>query len=141
MFAQLIIIKNNVMTSKEVVVAYTEALGKGDITAAFSFFSTDAKWHQPGTHQFSGIKNGTDEIGRMLGGMMEASKGTFAIRPNGNLMVNCNFVVMPVQFSGSVKDRNIDMTGVDLFELKEERIVGVWLFSEDQEAEDIFWGK
>lgn len=141
MFAQLITIKSNDMTPKEVVVAYAEALGKGDIPAAFSFFSSDAKWHQPGTHQFSGIKNGPDEIGKMIGGMMETTKGTFAIKPNGNLMVNGNFVVMPVQFSGRVENRNIDMTGVDLFEVKDERIVGVWLFSDNQEVEDTFWGK
>ena len=28
------------MTPKEVIVAYAEALGKGDIPTAFSFFST-----------------------------------------------------------------------------------------------------
>ena len=141
MFAQLITIKSNDMTPKEVVVAYAEALGKGDIPAAFSFFSREAKWHQPGSNQFSGIKNGPDEIGNMIGGMMETTKGTFAIKPNGNLMVNGKFVVMPVQFSGRLENRNIDMTGVDLFEVNDEKIVGVWLFSDNQEVEDTFWGK
>jgi ketosteroid isomerase-like protein len=128
------------MKPKEVVVAYAEALGKGDVPAAFSFLSTKAKWHQPGTHQFSGIKNGTDEIGKMLGGMMEAAKGTFALKPSGNVMVNGNFVVMPVRFSGTIGDRTIDMTGIDLFEVREGKITGVWLFSDDQEVEDTFWG-
>jgi hypothetical protein len=129
------------MTPKEVVVAYAEALGKGDIPAAFSYFSSEAKWSQPGANQFSGIKNGVDEIGKMLSGMMEASNGTFAIAPNGNLMVNGDFVVMPVRFSGTIGDRSIDMTGVDLFEVKEGKITGVWLFSDDQKVEDEFWGK
>lgn len=129
------------MTAKEVVVAYAEALGKGDISTAFSFFSKEAKWHQPGNHQFSGIKNGIEEIGKMLEGMMKAAKGTFALKPNGNLMVNGNFVVMPVRFSGAIDDRSIDMNGIDLFEVKEGKIMRVWLFSEDQAVEDIFWGK
>jgi uncharacterized protein len=129
------------MTPKEVVVAYAEALGRGNVPAAFSFFNTEVKWHQPGANQFSGVKNGTDEIGKMLGGMMEATKGSFALKPNGNLMLNGNFVVMPVRFSGTIDNRNLDMTGVDLVEIKEGKITMVWLFSDDQKMEDAFWGK
>jgi hypothetical protein len=128
------------MTPKEVVEAYAEAFGKGNVPAAFSFFSKEAKWHQPGTHQFAGIKIGTDEIGKMLGGMMEAAKGTFALKPNGYMMVNGNFIAMPVRFSGTIRDRTIDMTGIDLFEVIEGKITGVWLFSDNQEVEDTFWG-
>lgn len=129
------------MMPKEIISAYLEALGKGDVGGAFSFFSPDAQWHQPGSHQFSGVKTGIDEIGKMLGGMMEATQGTFVLKPNGNLMVNGNFVAMPVRFSGRIEDRNIDMTGVDLFEVSEGKIRGVWLFSDDQEAENKFWGE
>lgn len=128
------------MTAKKVVASYLEALSKGDIPKAFSFFSSEAKWHQPGANQFSGIKNGTDEIVKMLGSMMEITKGSLVVKPNGNLMVNGSFVAMPVRFSGTINDRSIDMTGVDLFEIKKEKIVGVWLFSDDQEVEDGFWG-
>jgi ketosteroid isomerase-like protein len=127
------------MTAKEVVEAYLIALSKGDIPTAFSHFSPNAKWHQPGIHQFAGIKNGIDEISKMLGGMMEATKGTFALKPNGNIMVNGNFVTIPVRFSGTIDDRKINMTGTDLFEVKEGKITGVWLFSENQDVEDAFW--
>lgn len=129
------------MEPKAVVAAYAEALEKGDIPAAFSFFSPDAAWHQPGANQFSGLKSGTDEIGKVLGSMMEATKGTFAVRPNGKIMVNGNFVAMPVRFSGVIADRSIDMTGIDLFEVRAGKIQGVWLFSDDQKEEDNFWGK
>lgn len=129
------------MMPREIVLAYLEALGKGDIPTAFSFFSPNAQWHQPGSHQFSGVKSGIDAIGKMLGGMMEATQGTFALKPNGNLMVNGNMAALPVRFSGTIEDRKIDMTGVDLFEVQEGKVTGVWLFSEDQDLEDEFWGK
>ena len=45
---------------KEVVEAYSIALSKGDIPTAFSHFSPDAKWHQPGNNKFSGTKSGLD---------------------------------------------------------------------------------
>lgn len=129
------------MTAKEVVIAYAEALGKGEIPTAFSFFNNEVKWHQPGTHQFSGIRNGIDEIGKMLSSMIEATKGTFVIQPNGNLMFSDNLVAMPVRFSGTIDARTIDMIGLDLFKVEEEKITEVWLFSDDQEMEDTFWGK
>ncbi len=129
------------MTAKEIVLAYAQALGKGDVPAAFSFFSEDVKWHQPGSNQFSGVKQGADEIGKMIGGMMEISKGTFALAPNGDLMVNGNLVAMPLRFSGTIEDRKMDMAGIDLFKVENEKITEVWLFSEDQEAENVFWGK
>lgn len=129
------------MTPKEVVIAYAEALGKGDIPTVFSYFEPKAKWNQPGDNQFSGIKKGIEEIGKMFGGMMESTKGTFAVKPNGNLVVNGNFVLMPVRFEGSLDGRNIDMAGFDLFSVKDGKITEVWLFSDDQEIEDEFWGK
>lgn len=128
------------MTPKEVVIAYAEALGKGDIPTAFSFFIPDAKWHQPGNHQFSGLKNGTDEIAKMLDGMMQVTNNTFVVHPNGKLVVNDDLVIIPVRFTGQLEDRKIDMAGFDLFKIKEGKISEVWLFSEEQKLEDEFWG-
>lgn len=128
------------MTAIEVVTAYSVALSKGDIPTAFSHFSPDAKWHQPGNHQFAGTKEGLDAIGKMLGDMMGATQGSLVINPTGALMSNRNLVSFPVHFSGKIGERTVDMNGVDLFEVVDEKIVQVWLFSEDQGAEDAFWG-
>ena len=116
------------MNGKEVITAYAEALGKGDVATAFSFFSEEVQWHQPGNNQFSGSKKGADEIGKMIGGMMEVSKGTFALTPNGNLMINGNLVAMPLRFSGTIDDRKMDMAGIDLFKVEAGKITAIWLF-------------
>lgn len=128
------------MTAIEVVTAYAAALSQGDIPTAFSYFIPDAKWHQPGEHQFAGTKTGLDAIGKMLGDMMAATEGSLVINPTGPLMANGNLVTFPVHFSGKIADRTVDMKGVDLFEVADEKIVQVWLFSEDQTAENEFWG-
>lgn len=127
------------MTQQKVVESFQEALGKGDVPAAFSFFSNDVQWHQPGAHKFSGTKNGTEEIGAMLGGMMEHAQGSLVIVPNGTHMVNGSFVASPVRFSATSGDKKMDMSGIDLFEVKDGKITQVWLFSEDQGKEDAFW--
>ncbi|HEY1056791.1 MAG TPA: nuclear transport factor 2 family protein [Emticicia sp.] len=127
------------MTAKEVVESYSIALSKGDIPAAFSYFSPEAKWHQPGNNKFSGTKTGLDAIGKMLGDMMGATQGSLVIKPAGAMMVNGNFVSCPVRFSAKTGDKSIDMNGNDLYEVAGGKIVQVWLFSEDQPAEDEFW--
>jgi uncharacterized protein len=129
------------MTAKEVVEAYSSALAKGDIPKAFSFFSTDAKWHQPGNNKFSGTKTGLDEIGKMLSDMMGATQGTLVIKPISAMMVNGNFVSCPIRFSAKNGNKSVDMAGNDLYEVVNGKIVQVWLFSEDQPKEDEFWGK
>lgn len=128
------------MTPLEVVEAYNVALSKGDIPTVFSYFNPEAKWHQPGSNQFSGIKNGLDAIGKMLGDMMGATQGTLVIQPTGKMMVNGNMVSFPIRFSGKSGDKSVDMSGIDLFEVVDGKIINVWLFSEDQSAEDEFWG-
>jgi predicted SnoaL-like aldol condensation-catalyzing enzyme len=54
-------------------------------------------------------------------------------------MVNDNLVVSPVHFTAKSGHRKLDMTGVDLFEVKDGKITQVWLFSDDQVKEDEFW--
>ena len=36
---------------------------------------------------------------------------------------------------------DLDMNGIDLFKIKDGKIVEVWLFSSDQSKEDIYWDK
>lgn len=129
------------MTAKEVVEAYSIALGKGDIPTAFSYFSPNAKWHQPGKNKFSGTQSGLEAIGKMLSDMMGAAQGSLVVKPTAPLMVNGSFVSSPVQFSAKSGDKTIEMNGSDLFEVTDGKIVQVWLFSEDQDVEDEFWGK
>ena len=129
------------MTAKEVVEAYSIALGKGDIPTAFSYFNPNAKWHQPGKNKFSGTQNGLEAIGWMLSDMMGAAQGSLVVKPTAPLMVNGSFVSSPVQFSAKSGDKTIEMNGNDLFEVTDGKIVQVWLFSEDQDVEDEFWGK
>ena len=127
------------MTIKEAVEAYSIALSKGDIQTAFSYFSPDAKWHQPGNNKFSGTKSGLDAIGKMLSDMMGATQGSLVIKPTGAMMVNGNFVSCPIRFSAKNGDKTLDMNGNDLYEVVGGKIIQVWLFSEDQPAEDEFW--
>lgn len=71
---------------------------------------------------------------------MEITKGTLKLEPK-ILMVNEDFVSVIIQFSASRDNALMSMAGVDLLKIQNGQIKEVWLFSEDQEAENTFWGK
>lgn len=127
-------------TPAAVARTYFDALGRGDIPTAMSQFSASVVWHQPGANRFSGDHEGVTGVGALLGGMMEASQGTFQLAVTGPAMVNGDAVAVPVRFTGSRPDASMDMDGVDLLTIREGKIVEVHLFSADGASEDSFWG-
>ncbi|RXJ71745.1 ketosteroid isomerase [Veronia nyctiphanis] len=126
-----------------IIDTYFNSLATGDMETFASLFSANVVWHQPGNNKFSGEKHGMAGIGGMVAGMMEESQGTFVVQPDGRAMANGEYVAAPVKFSGSKTisgtSHEIDMKGKDLFRLNNGKIAEVWLFSDDQEAEDNFW--
>jgi uncharacterized protein len=123
-----------------VATRYFDALSAGDIPRAMALFSPGVVWHQPGANRFSGDHHGPDGVGELLGGMMEASEGTFQLSVTGPAMVNGDLVAVPVRFTGRREGAAMDMTGIDLLTIADGAIAAVHLFSEDGDSEDRFWG-
>lgn len=131
------------MTEKniQVVRSYFQALQSGDMATVGALFAEDVIWHQPGANQFSGEHKGRDAVFAMLGAMMQASAGTFAIDTVHTLMGNDDLVAATIHFSGRRDDTAMAMDGVDLLRITDGTIAEVWLFSADPAAEDAFWGQ
>ncbi|MBD9722467.1 nuclear transport factor 2 family protein [Streptomyces caniscabiei] len=131
------------MTSNNVDIAreYFQAVQKGDLATVGELLDEGIVWHQPGANRFSGERKGRDAVFAMLGGMMEASQGSFAIDTIHALMGNGDMVAASIHFAGRREDASMGMDGVDVLRLKDGKIVEMWLFSGDQVAEDAFWGQ
>lgn len=127
-------------TPAAVAASYFDALGRGDVSTAMAQLSEAVVWHQPGANRFSGDHAGVEGVGALLGGMLEASEGSFRLAVTGPAMVNGDLVAIPVRFSGRRGSVSMDMAGVDLLTIRDGRIVEVHLFSADGAAEDEFWG-
>ncbi|RKS08543.1 hypothetical protein DFP74_4253 [Nocardiopsis sp. Huas11] len=119
---------------------YFQAVQTGDMAALGELLDEAIVWHQPGDNQFSGEHKGRDAVFQLLGRMMEASRGTFAIDTIHTLMASDDLVAATIHFGGRRDDASMSMDGVDLLRVTDGRITEMWLFSGDPAAEDAFWG-
>ncbi|THV41809.1 nuclear transport factor 2 family protein [Glycomyces buryatensis] len=120
---------------------YYEAMSSGDIPTATGLFAPDIAWHQPGGHRFAGLKDGAAAVGEMIGGQMDLTAGTFALKFTGGPMINGDLAAFPVHFSGEREGAEMSMDGIDVLRVEGGKIAEMWLFSADQDAEDAFWGQ
>lgn len=120
---------------------YFKAIQTGDLDTVGASLSPDIIWYQPGQNQFSGVQNGANSVFALIGGMMDISGGSFKIDKVHAVMGNGARVAAIVEFSGTRDGAEISMLGVDILTVKDGQISEAWLYSEDQAAEDAFWGK
>lgn len=129
------------MSNIDIAKAYINAVQTGDQAALGNIFHPNVVWHQPGNNKFSGTKSGMADLGAMLGGMMEASAGSFTISKVNRYLANGDLVAVEIEFSGQRDGFKLAQPGIDLLRIKDGKVVEVWLFSSDPEEEDRFWGK
>lgn len=128
------------MEAKEVVAAYFDALAIGDLEKAFSNFTPETKWYQPGDNKFSGLKNNLGEIFQMLESIMNDTSGNMVVKPAGPMLQSGDLISVPVWFAAKKETKVMDLGGMDLFQVKDGKIVHVWTFSDDQSVDDDFFG-
>jgi len=128
------------METKEIVAAYFDALAKGEVENAFSNFTQETKWYQPGNNKFSGLKNNLSEIFQMLEGIIADTSGHMVVKPTGLMLESGDLVSVPVWFTAKKETKIMDLGGMDLFQVKDGKIVQVWTFSNDQSVDDEFFG-
>jgi ketosteroid isomerase-like protein len=129
------------MSLIDIAKSYIRAVQTGDQAALASLIAPDIIWHQPGQNRFSGTHRGLPAVVNMIGSMMEASGGTFAITRAVRFMVNGDWVAIEIEFTGQRDGMKLAQPGIDLLRIENGQVVEARLFSSDQDAEDAFWGQ
>ncbi|MCP2267060.1 nuclear transport factor 2 family protein [Promicromonospora thailandica] len=128
------------MSARDVIARYGAAMETGDLAALRAVLDERVVWHQPGANQLAGDHVGPDAVLAHLGRFMELSGGTFALRTESVADAGA-LVATTVRFTARRPGAtDLDQHGVDVFRVDGDRIAEVWLVSEDQAAEDRFWG-
>lgn len=129
------------MSAIDVVGRYGAAAAAGDMEALAATLTHDAVWHQPGANQLSGDHVGPEAIVAHLGAFMQLSGGTFVLETE-SATESGSLVATTVRFAARREGRDdLDQHGVDVFRVEGDKIAEIWLISEDQAAEDQFWGE
>ncbi|MFZ4894834.1 nuclear transport factor 2 family protein [Plantibacter sp. Mn2098] len=127
------------MTALDTFNRYLASLEAGDMGALAATLHPGVVWHQPGAHPLAGDHVGPDAVLGLLGGMMERSAGSLIVATESSI-AGGDLVAATVCFTAKRDGRaDLDQHGVDVFRIQDDRIVEVWLMSENQPAEDLFW--
>lgn len=119
--------------------SYVDALKNGEMEKVGQLLADDVIWHQPGQGHLSGLYRGKQNLFPHLGKFTELSGNTFRVDKVGTVMANGDLVSATLHFVAERPGRKLSMDGVDLMRIEGGKIKEVWLFSDDQAAEDAFW--
>jgi ketosteroid isomerase-like protein len=128
------------MNQVEIISQYFKLLETGKYQELLELFKEEVVWHQPGKGSLSGVYKGRQEVARLFGEFMSRSKGTFCIAEVAEIMENGTHIAASLRFEASSERGTLNMWGVDLFRIENNKISEVLLFSSDSDAEDAFWG-
>lgn len=119
--------------------SYVDALKNGEMGKVEPLLADDVIWHQPGKGHLSGLFRSKQNVFSHLGKFTELSSNTFRVDKVGTVMANGDLVSATLHFVAERPGRKLSMDGVDLMRIESGKIKEVWLFSDDQAAEDAFW--
>lgn len=140
MSSQLI---KNTMDNQAVqtVKTFLRAVQQGDQTTLVALLDANIKWHQPGTHRFSGIKQSSTEVFQMVGGMFGATANTLRLTDIKHLTVNGNKVACLIHWTGAQPSGGVlDVDNIDVYTVEKGKIIEAIIYSQDVKQEDSFWG-
>lgn len=117
---------------------FFKAYADNDLSAVKKILADDIKWHIPGKHPLSGIKNGVDEV---LNFFKKLNKASFKAEPivmgvNDNYVIDCHR-----NWSNLENEENLDSMSCLLWKIENNTIVEVFNFPQDQQIVDLFFSK
>ncbi len=136
-------LKTNTMEKQsiKVVSEFLEAVQQGNNEKLAMILHPDIQWDQPGKNKFSGLKKSAIEVFQMVGGMYELSQNTFTLSEIKVLTANGSSVACLLHFKASNPVNVLDVENIDVYEVKDGKIVSAKIFSSNIEKENDFWGK
>jgi len=118
--------------------AHLEALGRGDVPAAMSFYSDDVVFHYPGANPLSGEYRGKAAVLELLGRVMQMTRGRF--RPEvRDILASDDHVAALVTVHAERDDRSAEWKSIDLFHVRDGKLTEHWVHEVDQDAVDRFF--
>jgi ketosteroid isomerase-like protein len=128
--------------SQRVVIEFLQAVKNRDHEKVVSLLDENVEWHQPGDNRISGIKMGRSSVMKMGKEMSDYTARTFTISEIKNLSANGNSVACILHLEAALPIGSLlDVENIDVYKIKDGKVVEVIVHSTDLEQENNFWGK
>jgi uncharacterized protein len=116
-----------------------EAFTNGDLQTIDELFADDIVWHVPGNNQLSGEYRGKEEVFGNFGKLVELTGGSFRLEIH-DVLANDEHVVVLVRATAEREGRKLDDRSMQLWHVEDGKATEQWLYPEDPQATDEFWG-
>lgn len=117
--------------------AHLDALARGDVPTALSFYGDDIVMHYPGTNLLAGEHRGKPAVLALLTRVMELTRGRFHPEVH-DILASDEHVAALVTVRAERDDRRAEWRSVDLFHVRNGKLVEHWVHEVDQDAVDRF---
>jgi uncharacterized protein len=122
----------------DLLAAQIEALARGDIVAAMSFYTDDVVFHYPGRNPLSRDYRGKGEVLALLSKVMQITNGAF--RPEvHDILASDDHVAALVTVRAERDGIPVEWLSVDLFHVRDGMLSEHWVHEVDQDVVDQFW--
>lgn len=128
------------MESLQIVNDFLSAVQKGDYEKVNSLADPAIQWDQPGNNLFSGTKGSLKEVYEMVGGMSSLTNHTLQLTAVQTLAVNGDSVAALVKWKAAKPTgEQLDVDNIDVYTVKNGKIVKAIVYSADVEKENSYW--
>ena len=125
----------------KVIKEFLTAVQTGDLPKVGSMLHPNVQWQQPGKSRVSGPKQSAQEVFAMVNTMFELSANTLKLADIKWVSATGSSVVALVRWTATAPTgKHLDVENVDVYTVKEGKIVSVVIYSADVDAENRFWG-
>lgn len=121
---------------------FLEAVKEKSHLKAAPLMDSLIEWHQPGTNKFAGIKRSAAEVFKMFGGFLTDTEKTLTLHDVTEIAVNGNQVACLLTWKASKPNGDkLEVHNIDVYTIKDGKIIKAVIFTSDIEQENRFWGK
>jgi len=124
----------------QVVTDFVNAVQQVNLEKLGMLLHPDITWEQPGSNRFSGLKTSNGQVFQMVGGMFEVSQNTMSLSDIKTIAVNGDQASVVLTWKASRPGAELHTDNVDVYTVKDGKIVAAKIYAADIRQEDIFWG-
>lgn len=127
------------MDPSEVMAAYGEAWERGDPDGAFTFYSDDVVMRLPGRGPLAGVHEGREAVVTTIRALLARTTGESALVDIIDRLVSPTRIAMLVRESVVRDEESLELHRVNVYQVRDEKIISIDIFEADQYAVDAFF--